>query len=59
MQMREFVASVNPAERLRSSDYFLDEESPLRVSGRLRQSTLAPESKHLIILSPHQQVVKL
>ncbi|KRX52239.1 hypothetical protein T09_3391 [Trichinella sp. T9] len=38
---------------------FLDEDGLLRAGGRLRQSTLPPESKHPILLPSHNPVVEL
>ncbi|XP_003376923.1 Pao retrotransposon peptidase family protein [Trichinella spiralis] len=57
----ELVAALLCArlKRLKEFEPFLDEDGLLRTGGRLRQSTLPPESKHPILLPSHHPVVEL
>ncbi|KRX70907.1 hypothetical protein T06_11700 [Trichinella sp. T6] len=59
VQTKEFATTANSAERLKKFQPFLDDQSLMRVGGRLQQSALPPESKHPIILPSHQPLVEL
>ncbi|KRY15723.1 hypothetical protein T12_4546, partial [Trichinella patagoniensis] len=52
VQVKEFGIKPDSGDRVREFQPFLDQDGLLRVGGRLRRSTLPPESKHPIIL-PH------
>ncbi|KRZ48797.1 hypothetical protein T02_13788 [Trichinella nativa] len=59
VQTKEFATTANSAERLKKFQPFLDDQSLMRVGGRLQQSALPPESTHPIILPSHQPLVEL
>ncbi|KRX50212.1 hypothetical protein T05_7367 [Trichinella murrelli] len=59
LSIAELWAAEFTTERLKEFEPFLDEDGLLRAGGRLRQSTLPPESKHPILLPSHHPVVEL
>ncbi|KRY10067.1 hypothetical protein T12_5752 [Trichinella patagoniensis] len=59
VQVKEFGIKPDSAEWVREFEPFLDQDGLLRVGGRLRRSTLPPESKHPIILPHNHPVTEL
>ncbi|KRZ47836.1 hypothetical protein T02_819, partial [Trichinella nativa] len=59
VQVKEFGIKPDSANRVREFEPFLDQDGLLRVGGRLRRSTLPPESKHPIILPHNHPVTEL
>ncbi|KRX59200.1 hypothetical protein T09_12309 [Trichinella sp. T9] len=59
IQVTEFGTKHNSSERVRVFEPFLDRDGLLRMGGRLRRSTLPPESKHPIILPNNHPVTEL
>ncbi|KRY84500.1 hypothetical protein T4D_12666 [Trichinella pseudospiralis] len=59
VQVKEFGIKLNSTERLKKFKPFLDQDGLLRMGGRLRRSTLPPESKHPIILPHNHPVTEL
>ncbi|KRX13086.1 Pol polyprotein, partial [Trichinella nelsoni] len=59
IQVTEFGTKPNSSERVRVFEPFLDQDGLLRMGGRLRRSTLPPESKHPIILPNNHPVTEL
>ncbi|XP_003368031.1 conserved hypothetical protein [Trichinella spiralis] len=59
IQVTEFGTKPNSSERVRVFEPFLDQDGLLRMGGRLRRSTLPPESKHPIILPHNHRVTEL
>ncbi|KRZ96781.1 Uncharacterized protein T08_13947 [Trichinella sp. T8] len=58
-QVKESGIKPYSAERVREFKPFLDQDDLLRVGGRLRRSTLPPESKHSITLPHNHPVTEL
>ncbi|KRZ74085.1 Adenine phosphoribosyltransferase [Trichinella papuae] len=58
VQVKEFGVKSDSAERVKELEPFLDQDGLLRMGGRLRRSSLPPESKHPIIL-PHNHPNKI
>ncbi|KRY56711.1 hypothetical protein T03_9511 [Trichinella britovi] len=59
VQVKEFGIKPDSADRVREFQPVLDQDGLLRVGGRLRRSTLPPESKHPIILPYNHPVTEL
>ncbi|XP_003369727.1 conserved hypothetical protein [Trichinella spiralis] len=59
VQVNEFGIKSDSADRVREFEPFLDQDGLLRMGGRLRRSTLPPESKHPIILPNNHPVTEL
>ncbi|KRZ88491.1 hypothetical protein T08_9352 [Trichinella sp. T8] len=59
VQVKEFGIKPDSAEWVRQFEPFLIQDGLLRVGGRLRRSTLPPESKHPIILPHNHPVTEL